>query len=122
MFQNSALPVLLAGRALIHGGWRLLNHPLYGNFRPHQQPYRSLLLQSNPKAASQDDGLERVTLDRMSLHLIEEAINLYRSVPVLDPDQAPAVFREDCALLDFELMRLPLDQAGWAGDFSGLGG
>jgi hypothetical protein len=90
-----------------------LNHPLYGNFRPHQQPYRSLLLKSNPVAVQNSGGLERVVPDEHSLHLMEEALGLYGRVPVLSPDQAPPAYREDCALIDLELMRLPLDQAGW---------
>ena len=103
----------MAARDLIHVGWKLLGHPLYGNFRPHQQPYRSLLLKHDSAGLSAPDGLERFAPDEYSLHLIEEAINVYQSVPGLSPSQAPAVFLEDCALLDYELMRLPLEQAGW---------
>lgn len=57
--------------------------------------------------------MDRIVPDAMSLHLIEEALTVYRSGPVLDPANAPATLREACALLDLELMRLPLEQAGW---------
>ena len=107
------MPVLLAARELIHCGWKLLGHPLYGNFRPHQQPYRTLLLQCNPEAFTTGCGYERIIPDELSLRLIEEAITVYRNAAVFIPEQAPPVFRDDCALLDFELMRLPLDQVGW---------
>lgn len=49
----------------------------------------------------------------MSVHLIEEALTVYTSAPVLEPADAPAALREACSLLDYELMRLPLAQAGW---------
>ena len=110
---DSALDVLLAGRLLIHTGWKLLQHPLYGNYRPHQQPYRSLILEHNPAAIQADGGLSRIIPDDWSLHLIEEAINVYQSVAMIVPSDAPPSLREDCALLDLELMRLPLTQAGW---------
>ncbi len=107
------MSVLTAARELIHSGWRLLGHPLYGNYRPHQQPYRTLLLKFDPAGRQTRDGIERLVPDEYSLHLIEEAINVYQSVPGLSPDQAPPAFLKDCALLDYELMRLPLEQAGW---------
>jgi len=108
------LPVLTAGRDAIHAGWKLLHHPLYGNFRPTQQPYRSLLLTYDRPRSSDGDG--RITTDAVSLHLIEEALTVYRSVPVLTPEKAPAALRDACSFLDLELMRLPLQQAGWPAD------
>lgn len=121
--------VLLAARDLIHAGWRILHHPLYGNYRPHQQPYRSVLLKYGPSpsvsrgqeahsseaarnVSEQDDAVQRTVADSESLHFIEEALEVFRSSPVLTPDMAPATFLKDCAVLDFELMRLPLQQAG----------
>lgn len=44
LVRDDARAVLICARDLVHKGWRLANHPLYGNFRPHQQPYRSLVL------------------------------------------------------------------------------
>lgn len=117
--SGPALPVLLGARDKIHCGWKLLNHPLYGNFRPHQQPYRSLLLKPREQAAPDPDGVARVTPDALSLHLLEQALELYNSVAVLDPAKAPAALRDACAILDCELMRLPLQQAGLAPDSLG---
>ncbi|MDL2279505.1 GrdX family protein [Desulfovibrio sp. OttesenSCG-928-G11] len=114
-----ALPVLLGARDKIHLGWKLLNHPLYGNFRPHQQPYRSLLLRPCAKAAPGPDKITRAAPDPLSLHLLEQALELYNSVSVLDPARAPAALRDACAILDCELMRLPLQQAGLAPDSLG---
>ena len=46
----AGIEIVTAGRDLIHLGWQLQNHPLYGNFRPHQQPFRTLLLKKDDKA------------------------------------------------------------------------
>ena len=51
-------------------------------------------------------------MDSESLHFIEEALEVFRSSRILTPDMASPVFLKDCAVLDFELMRLPLQQAG----------
>ena len=111
--------VLLAARDLIHAGWRLLHHPLYGNYRPYQQPYRSALLALGRKntgdARGMDaagDSIQRTSTDPESLHFIEEAREVFRNCRILTPDLAPPSFRKDCALLDFDWMRLPLQQAG----------
>ncbi|MFR5879342.1 MAG: GrdX family protein [Cloacibacillus evryensis] len=68
--DGGALDVLYAGRDLIHLGWELLANPLYGNFKPNQQPYRSLIL-------------KRIVPGRryrpQSLDLIENAIRVFES-------------------------------------------
>ncbi|MCL2029161.1 MAG: GrdX family protein [Deltaproteobacteria bacterium] len=107
LVEGSPLAVFLAGRSLLHAGWRLLNHPLYGNFRPHQQPYRSLIW----RFEGADPG--RQAAYAWSLRLFEEALALYLSSKVLSPAQAPPALRDACALLDCELLRLTLEQAGW---------
>ncbi|MDL2317259.1 GrdX family protein [Desulfovibrio sp. OttesenSCG-928-A18] len=112
-------PMLLAVRDCVHLGWKLLHHPLYGNFRPHQQPYRSILLEGPPVCAKAGQGAGGLAPDAMSLHLVEEALLVYESGPCLDPDMAPAPLRDACAVLDCELMRLPLLQSGMSED--GLG-
>ena len=125
MFEGSALLVLLAARDLIHAGWRLLHHPLDGNYRPYQQPYRSALLRRGLPASGEDgaaggdysnsvhdSSFQRIVVDPESLHFIEEALEVFRSSRILTPDMASSVFLKDCAVLDFELMRLPLQQAG----------
>lgn len=126
------MQVLLAARDLIHAGWRILHHPLYGNYRPYQQPYRSVLLEYGlsasvvreqgrfPGESGQNDAdeasggapVQRVAVDPESLHFIEEALEVFRNSPILTPKMAPPSFLKDCSVLDFELMRLPLQQAG----------
>ena len=109
LIDGSPLAVLLAGRRLLHAGWRLLNHPLYGNFRPHQQPYRSLLWSREALSRSEE---RRQAPDAWSLRLYEEALALYQGSTVLSPAQAPPALREASGLLDCELLRLTLEQAG----------
>ena len=103
-FDTDAKPVAAAARDCIHKGWKLLHHPLYGNYRPHQQPYRSLALESPAPQNSEPD--------LFSLNLIEEALLVYNNNKALAPAEAPASLLDACALLDYELMRLPLEQSG----------
>ena len=106
--------VLTAARDLVHAGWKLLHHPLYGNYRPHQQPYRSLILHfPSPTPSETGSDVQRISPDVMSLDLMEAALGIYQSGRVLIPAEAPASLRDACSLLDYELMRLPLEQSGW---------
>ncbi len=99
-----ARAVVTAARDCVHHGWKLLHQRLYGNYRPYQQPFRSLLLTSPASGTAGPD--------MASLHLIEEALLVYNSNKALFPAEAPALLRDDCAFLDYELMRLPLEQSG----------
>lgn len=115
LIEGPPLEVLLAGRDFLHAGWRLLHHPLYGNFRPRQQPYRSLFWRFEKNSAQTRDGVTRLLADDLSLRLLEEALALYRDHPAPGPAQAPPGLRAACALLDFELLRPASEQAGWPG-------
>lgn len=95
--------IVTAGRDLIHRGWELQNHPLYGNFRPNQQPFRTLLLKKDEAAA----------FDEYGLHLIEEAMGVYTSCArPLTPALTPPRMLRDCAEIDFELMKETLLKTG----------
>lgn len=87
----------------MHLGWRLLHHPLYGNFRPRQQPYRSLLLVSPVSPA------DYPAVDGDSLRLVEEAAAVYAAAPGLCPAEVPPALRQSCSLLDHELLRHTLE-------------
>lgn len=101
--DGDALDVLIAARDLAHKGWLLANHPLYGNFRPHQQPYRSLvMLPPHKHEASQ----ELCT----PLYFLEEALALYQGpTPRCSPGTVPEHYRADCAIIDRELLRATLE-------------
>lgn len=99
----AGIEIVRAGRDLIHLGWTLLNHPLYGNFRPNQQPYRTLLLSKDDKAA----------FDEYGLRLIEEAMGVYTAcVKPLTPQLTPERMRRDCAVIDEELLKETLLKSG----------
>jgi len=66
--ERDVRSVLLVARNLIHQGYRLLNHPKYGNLQPVQWYYRTLILTSKP-----------CSLDLQSLNLIEESIHGFSS-------------------------------------------
>lgn len=92
-----ALDVLKAGRDLIHLGWELLADPLYGNFKPNQQPYRSLILKK--------DNIVAMPLNMESLNLIENAIEIYKGASRLAmPGDLPEKTDDDFRYLDFVLL------------------
>lgn len=94
--DGTSLDVLFAVRDAVHMGAKLLTHPLYGNLRPYQQPYRTILL---------EDGL--APCDFESLTLIENALDVYQSCAnrLVKPLDLPEPVRADYGFIDFELMR-----------------
>lgn len=60
--EESYIDILKESRKLIHMGYELLSHPLYGSIKPNETPYRTIVLRKNN------------VLDTNSLLLIEEAI------------------------------------------------
>jgi hypothetical protein len=102
--EGSSLDVLITVRDAVHLGACLLTHPLYGNLRPHQQPFRSVLIKENPGSL----------VDRESRSMIVDAVLLYRSCennPLL-PGNLTNAARDDYAFVDAELMRESLTRYG----------
>jgi len=95
---GASLDVLKGVRDKVHLGARLLTHPLYGNLRPYQQPFRTVLAANERKASS---------CDFESLSLIEKAIEVYQSCfdRLIKPGDLPELLRDEYAFVDFELMR-----------------
>ena len=106
--HGTSLDVLVAARDAVHLGSSLLTHPLYGNLRPNQQPFRSVLLQ-NP---AQQERSSVFPADLESISLIEEAVLLYRGYGsrLSVKENLPDATREDYAFVDSELMRESLSQ------------
>lgn len=103
--EGSALDVLITARNLAHKGWVLANHPLYGNFTPHQQPYRTLLMLPPQKNTVQNKDAENFP----PLAFLEQALNIYqKSNRKSLPQDMPEQMRKDCALIDMELMKTTL--------------
>lgn len=105
--DGTSLDVLKRTRDLIHMGWVLLTHPLYGNLRPHQHPYRSVLLEGPHDFPS---------TDQLSLEYIENAVAIFTSPTsrMMSPEDAPPAVREDFAFIDAELMKESLSRYGLA--------
>lgn len=111
LVEGSAFDVLVALRDRIHFGARLLTHPLCGNLRPYQQPFRSALL-----APPSEGGGPSVC--PVSLDLVEEALAVYRSCEGrwAIPGRIPAAVEEDYACVDAALMQESLMRYGlWCG-------
>lgn len=97
--------MLVKSRDLIHRGYTLLTHPLYGNFLPNQQPFRTLVL-SQPET----DG----AVDPDSLALIEDAMSVFRKYEGrwALPGQKKASIEEDYAVIDADLVEQSLRSYG----------
>ncbi|MCL1940699.1 MAG: GrdX family protein [Synergistaceae bacterium] len=95
---GTSLDVLKGARDSVHMGAKLVTHPLYGNLRPHQQPYRTIL-------AVRENGSRACDLE--SLSLIENALGVYQSCAdrLIKPEDLPELLRDDYAYVDYELMR-----------------
>lgn len=60
--EMTYLQILEECRNMIHSGYELLSHPLYGSVKPNETPYRSIILKKGNN------------LDINSVTLIEDAI------------------------------------------------
>lgn len=102
--EGNSLDVLIRTRNLIHKGWVLLTHPLYGNLRPHQHPYRSILMERASESSS--------TVDPLSVEYIENAIAVYsaQSSRILSVEGMPEDVRQDFSFIDADLMKESLSR------------
>ena len=104
--DGPAISVLMRGRDLIHLGWRLEASPLYGNLKPNQQPYRTLVLKCQ-------NGTPGVQVDNYSLQLIESAIAVYSDCKITRvPGDMPEDIDSDYKYVDFTLMEETLKNCG----------
>ncbi|NLL36446.1 MAG: GrdX protein, partial [Fretibacterium sp.] len=102
--RGSSFDVLVAVRDSIHLGSRLLTHPLCGNLRPYQQPFRSILLRELPGEPT----------DLESLSMIENAVVIYKSCEerLILPENLDEYKFADYAFIDGELMKESLERYG----------
>ena len=107
--SGNSFDVLIKARDLVHGGWVLLSHPLYGNLRPNQHPYRSILLRRD---GPQKEG---PFLDMESLGFMENALRIYGAERdrILSDEGMDEALRDDFAFVDGELMRETLLKYGF---------
>jgi hypothetical protein len=105
LVEGTSFDVLVRARNYIHKGWSLLTHPLYGNLRPYQHPFRSILLQA-------PSGALPSNVDTYSLELIENTISIYDSCKerILLVSSLADEMIDDYSFLDKELIKESLEK------------
>lgn len=89
--------VLCKVRDLIHKGHRLLTHPLSGSVKPHETPYKSILVSAKPSK-----------MDPQELSIIENSIITADKFAEKFPNMPQSV-REDFQLIDCTLITSGID-------------
>lgn len=90
--EMTYIEILEECRKLIHSGYELLSHPLYGSVKPNETPYRSIIMKKGEN------------LDTNSVILIEEAINTATKFQEnkLTPNWTENVL-DDFRVIDFDI-------------------
>lgn len=93
------IEILEKARDLIHKGYKLLTHPLYGSVKPNETLYRSVVLE------------EAEEFDIQSLLLIEEAIVTAEKFKKnkMTPNWTESV-KDDFRVIDFDLIKKTIDR------------
>lgn len=93
------IEILEKARDLIHKGYKLLTHPLYGSVKPNETLYRSVVLE------------EAEEFDIQSLLLIEEAIVTAEKFKKnkMTPNWTESV-KYDFRVIDFDLIKKTIDR------------
>ena len=93
------IEILEKARDLIHKGYKLLTHPLYGSVKPNETLYRSVVLE------------EAEEFDIQSLLLIEEAIVTAEKFKKnkMTPNWTGSV-KDDFRVIDFDLIKKTIDR------------
>ena len=94
MLDTDYIGTLKECRDLVHKGYELLSHPLYGSVKPNETPYRTFIIKKGK------------SLDTNSLNLIEEAIETAEKFKnnKLTPMWTEKVL-DDFRVIDFDIMR-----------------
>lgn len=94
MLGTDYIGTLKECRDLVHKGYELLSHPLYGSVKPNETPYRTVIIKKGK------------SLDTNSLNLIEEAIETAEKFKnnKLTPMWTEKVL-DDFRVIDFDIMR-----------------
>ncbi|GHS96464.1 GrdX protein [Synergistales bacterium] len=110
LVEGTSLDVLKAVRGAVHLGARLLTHPLCGNLRPYQQPFRSVLIEE--RVEERETPCEHFDMDSVSM--IESAVTIYQDCcdRIVKPQDLCEAVRKDYAFVDSELMRESLARYG----------
>ena len=96
--------IFIAVRDRVHGGARVLSHPLSGSIKPWESPYKSVVISA-----------KRGALDFASLQLIEgalEKMNAYASPHMQKKPPHGASLLADFRIIDLDLMRSAIQSYG----------
>lgn len=110
---NTLIDVLTLARDRVHLGAKIISHPLAGSVKPHETPYRSIILSHC-----------RDQLDFQSLNTIEQAIERYHILCKKYPGHLvqtqddiaahyPEKKRSDFQLIDCQLIKSSLSSFGF---------
>ena len=94
--EASLLSVLIRVREHVHGGRRLLTHPLSGSVKPNETPYKSVLVTE-----------ARFDADERSVYIIGEAVMAAQRFP---PRRIPDRCLQDLRGVDLSLIAPALEQ------------
>lgn len=95
--------ILKKCRDLVHKGYELLSHPLYGSVKPNETPYRTVILKKGK------------SLDTNSLNLIEDAIETAEKFK--NNKQTPMWTErvlDDFRVIDFDIIRNTIQRMHYA--------
>lgn len=93
------IEILQKARDMVHRGYKLLTHPLYGSVKPNETLYRSIVLEESKE------------FDMQSLLLIEEAIATAEKFKKnkMTPNWTESV-KDDFRVIDFDLIKKAIDR------------
>lgn len=92
--EKTYIEILEECRDLIHSGYELLSHPLYGSVKPNETPYRSIIMKKGNK------------LDIQSVTIMEDAIASAQKFQEnkLTPNWTERVL-DDFRVIDFDIFK-----------------
>lgn len=96
--DDSYRDILVRARDLVYIGYRMHNHPLYGSLRPHETPYRTLVLSERPRDPDPEECL-----------IMSESISRLDSFTLPDQSKIPPHILQDYQLIDCALVQGTLD-------------
>ncbi|MCI6610053.1 MAG: GrdX family protein [Ezakiella sp.] len=101
--EKSYMSVLHKVRDLVHGGYKLLTHPLSGSVKPNETPYKSVMLEKIEDGSMDIDG----TL------LIESAIDTMNKFQNNErtPNWTEKVL-DDFRVIDLDIMVCTIERLG----------
>ena len=92
--EDTYREILVRARDLVYIGHRLCNHPLYGSLRPHETPYRTVVLSDRPQTPDEEECL-----------IMSEAITRIDTFTPPDRAKMPRRILEDYQMIDCSLVR-----------------